>query len=532
MPPATSRPTPASAIRPGHGPRCLCPERVRRGSRLAAAVLLAMAAGPAQAAAEITSFEALAEHAQRLAQEPHQSASVEMPDTLADLDYDAYRDIRFETAQSIWRQTDLPVELQLFHLGLYYDAPVQVNLITEDGVQPIDFGTELFDYGRTDPPESVPEDFGFAGFRLHYPLNTAEYKDELIVFQGASYFRALGAGQQFGLSARGLAIDTAESSGEEFPVFREFWVEWPRRDATSFRILALLDSDSVTGAYAFHVTPGETTTTRVTARLFPRETMGKVGIAPLTSMFYFGELRPRPRGDFRPEVHDSDGLSIQTGSQWVWRPLNNPATLSSNGFASTRIRGFGLMQRDRQHAHYADLEADYESRPSAWVEVHGDWGPGRVELIQIPATNEVNDNIVAYWVPEAGLQPGDTHSFEYTIHWEHDTLTGPPGGRVVATRIADATEETRMRFVVDFAGGALADLPPDAEVQASFSQSGGFAVSDVRAEHNAHTGGWRVAVQGTPEEDIGKDIDLRLSLQGADQAPLSEVWTYTFRPGE
>ena len=496
------------------------------GGRLLAGALLILASAGVQA--EIRTFEALAEHAETLAGKPYSAPETGMPPSLRDLNYDAYRDIRFRPARSIWRDTDLPVEIQLLHLGMYYQTPVALNLITSDGVRPVAFDPALFDYGRNEVPEEIPDSFGFSGFRMHYPLNTPDYKDELVVFQGASYFRALGAGQQFGLSARGLAIDTAESGGEEFPVFREFWVEWPRADATRFRVLALLDSPSVTGAYVIEITPGDSTRTRVKAKLFPRKPISKLGIAPLTSMYFYGETHPRPGNDFRPEVHDSDGLLVHSGDEWLWRPLNNPGKLSANAFTSQKLNGFGLMQRDRAHDSYADLEARYERRPSAWVETHGDWGDGYVELIQIPTKNEMNDNIVAYWVPDKPVKPGESRSFSYTVHWQRDKLTGPELGRVTATRLARTGDDRRdLKFVVDFGGEMLRGLPPEAVVRAEFGQSGGFTMREVQAMRNPATGGWRAVLRGRPEADAENAIDLRLQLRGKDNQPLSEVWSYT-----
>ncbi|WP_043764642.1 glucan biosynthesis protein G [Algiphilus aromaticivorans] len=482
--------------------------------------------------AEVRSYDALVERARSLADKDFQPADVAMPPSLEELDYDAYRDIRFRPERAIWRDTELPVELQLLHLGLYYDTPIALNLITQDGVEAVPFDPALFDYGRNEAPEEIPEDFSFSGFRLHYPLNAPDYKDELIVFQGASYFRALGRGQQYGLSARGLAIDTAEPSGEEFPAFREFWIEWPRKDATSFRILALLDSPSVTGAYAFEVTPGDTTRTKVEAKLFPRQAIDKLGVAPLTSMYYYGEATPRPPKDFRPEVHDSDGLLVHADDEWLWRPLRNPDELTANAFSSEHLQGFGLMQRDRDHASYQDLEADYQRRPSAWVEPHGDWGAGHIELIQIPASNEVNDNIVAFWVPERAVTPEAPLSFAYTIHWEHARLSGPELATVRATRLARPEGDEKARhFIIDFAGGPLAGLAPDAEIRREFSHSGNFEAEEVQTMHNPHTGGWRAVIKGRPRDDAQEQaIELRLQLRDADDEALSEVWSYSIDP--
>jgi len=494
---------------------------------LVAIAVMLSTAGVSQAA-EVTDYASLVAHAQALSKEPYEPRKVELPPALQGLDYDAYRDIRFRPAKAVWRNAGLPVEAQFFHLGLYYDTPVEINLLTSDGVQRVDYSPDLFDYGSNPTPTDIDKSMGFSGFRLHYPLNREDYKDELIIFHGASYFRSLGAGQWLGLSARGLAIDTGERSGEEFPVFTKFWIEWPRRDAHQFRIHALLESESVTGAYSFLVTPGTTTKTRVTATLFRRGEFAKLGIAPLTSMFHYGEDVPRPRNDFRPEVHDSDGLLIHAGDEWLWRGLVNPKQLSINAFQAKDLHGFGLMQRDRDFTSYQDLEAHYHQRPSAWIEPIGDWGEGAVELVQIPTRNEVNDNIVAYWRPKDGLPADQPLKVEYSIHWQHDELAGPDYGRVIGTRIARAgNPEGNHRYVIDFAGDALSELPTDAQVNADVSFPPHFVVAEQIAFRNRETGGWRLVIRGKLKPDAEKPAELRARLVTPDQKPLSEVWTYT-----
>ena len=281
---------------------------------------------------------------------------------------------------------------------------------------PVPYQPGMFDYGANNFGDKLPDDLGFAGFRIHYPLNRPDYFDELAVYLGASYFRILGRNQIYGASARGLAVDTAATSGEDFPRFREFWIEEPGADATRLTIYALLDSRSATGAYRFVLTPGTDTQAEVTASVYPRRDIGKLGMAPLTSMFFFGENRGRGFDDFRPEVHDSDGLQMETGQgEWIWRPLLNPKDLRVSSFTDENPRRFGLIQRDRDFLHYQDLESSYHRRPSYWVEPVGDWGKGRVELVEIPTDEEINDNIVAYWVPERAVRGGEGLDFSYRL---------------------------------------------------------------------------------------------------------------------
>jgi glucans biosynthesis protein len=277
-------------------------------------------------AAHAFGFEDVAKRAAALAAQSYKPPRTELPKAIKDLSYDQYRDIRFKPARSLWRSANLPFEVQLFHPGLYYDHPVRIYELVGGTAREVRFDPELFDYGKNQIDPATLRNIGFAGFRVHMALNTPKYKDEVLVFQGASYFRALGKDQRYGLSARGLAIDTALASGEEFPRFTEFWIERPDARAKEITIYALLDSQSVAGAYRFVVRPGDETVTLVKERLFLRKNVAKLGIAPLTSMFFFGENTPRPPArDYRPEVHDSDILLIHSGTgEWITRPLVNP----------------------------------------------------------------------------------------------------------------------------------------------------------------------------------------------------------------
>jgi glucans biosynthesis protein len=298
-----------------------------------------------------------------------------LPDALAKLDYDHFHDIRFKPDRSLWHPEGLPFEIAFFHEGQNFKDPVRINELVGDIVREVRFNPELFDYGANaiDPKEM--RNLGFAGFRVHYAINSPKYKDEVLVFLGASYFRALGKAQRYGLSARGLAVDTALGSGEEFPQFVKFWIRRPSPGATELTIFALLDSRRMAGAYSFVVKPGVDTVVDVKARLFLREFVSKPGLAPLTTMYFFGENQHSARDDYRPEVHDSDGLSVAAGTgEWIWRPLVNPKRLLVTSFAVANPSGFGIMQRDRDFEHYEDLEARYDLRPSAWIEPKG-WEP-------------------------------------------------------------------------------------------------------------------------------------------------------------
>jgi glucans biosynthesis protein len=351
------------------------------------------------------------------------------------------------------------------------------------------------------------------------------------VFLGASYFRALGRGQLYGVSARGLAIDTAEAGGEEFPRFVEFWIERPTPSATQLTIFALLDSPRTAGAYRFVLTPGATTTVLVEARLFPRSG-GKLGWAPLTSMFYFGADQRAERDDYRPEVHDSDGLLIRSSTgEWIWRPLLSPRRLLVTSFALTDPMGFGLMQRERRFERYEDLEARYDVRPSAWIEPVGRWGAGRVELVEIPLPDETNDNIVAYWVPDRPPKPGEPLAWSYRVLWQKEFDTGPPLAWVAQTRRGRGytpSADDSIELHVDFVGPTLRRLPPGADVGGEIWIDSNGRILEQHTVRNDLTGGWRVVVRFR-RKDGGKPVELRAHLRDGTRV-LSETWSYVLPP--
>jgi glucans biosynthesis protein len=476
-------------------------------------------------------LDEVAARAEQLARVPYDASSGKAPQWLLDITYDQWRDIRFRPDKALWRAQGLPFQVQFFHPGLYYPRTVAVNVVAAGEVRHVASSSAEFDYGKNDFADRVPPDLGYAGFRIHYPLKSPTYHDEVIVFLGASYFRALGKNEVYGLSARGLAIDTVEPAGEEFPAFTEFWLVQPAPEATSLTLYALLDSASVTGAYQFVVTPGEQTLVAVDCRLFFRRAARKLGIAPLTSMFFHGENTTRWFDDFRPEVHDSDGLLLHLASgEWLWRPLDNPAALQVNQFQMSDPRGFGLIQRDRNYDHYQDLEARSELRPSAWVEPRGDWGAGAVELVELPTDSDILDNIVTYWVPAKPVEAGDRRAFSYRLSWFGADATRPPAGRVSATRRDSGTEKNAQRVVIDFAGGKLEALPANATVRGVISIAGGDDAGEIIDPHvvkNPVNGDWRLAFHVRPKRQ--GPLELRAYLaRGTDV--LTETWSYVLLP--
>lgn len=495
----------------------------------AAAIALALLAPEALA----FNFEDVATQAKTLAASPYKRPRNELPKALQELNYDQYRDIRFDPDKALWRDLKLPFELAFFHQGRIFETPVRINEVVGKTVRPIQFDPKAFNYGannKINPKDLTGLDF--AGFRVHYPVNTPKYKDEVLVFLGASYFRAVGKDQRYGLSARGLALDTALNSGEEFPLFTDFWIERPEAGAKELVIYALLNSRRMTGAYRFLLRPGVDTAIDVKSRLFARENITKVGLAPLTSMFFFGENQRSPSEDYRPEVHDSDGLSIESGTgEWIWRPLLNPKKLLVTSYALSNPGGFGLMQRDRSINNYEDLESRFELRPSGWVEPKGKWGSGRVELVQIPTPDETNDNIVAYWVPDAPPRPGVPFDFEYRMLWQKDKERKPPLSWVTQTRRGHGylrKPDDSIALMVDFEGPALTKLPADARPEAVVSVDGNGKLLETNTIRNETTGGWRMTLRMT-RNDTAKPVELRGFLRN-NNLTLSETWSYILSP--
>jgi len=470
--------------------------------------------------------------AQQLASQPYVDRSSPLPASLANLTYDQYREIRFRPDRALWRNQAL-FEVQFFHRGFTYTRRVNITEVEPDGMlRPVQYDPSDFAFGKAGPPKNMPPDLGYAGFRVHYPLQRPDYKDELIVFLGASYFRVLGRNESYGASARGLAINVATSQGEEFPYFSDFWLVRPPPDQRTLTIYALLDSPSLTGAYRFEVRPGGTTQVEVTATLYARKSVAKLGIAPLTSMFLYGENGSGSRhfDDYRPEVHDSDGLLEQTGDgEWLWRPLVNPKALRISTFSDDHPRGFGLAQRDRNFDHYQDEDAHYQSRPSYWVAPLGDWGKGQVELVEIPTDEEIHDNIVAYWVPATQLTPNKPFSFSYLLSAYLTSPLWPPGGRAVATRTASVSHkagDNRRRFLIDFSGGDLNGLDASQPVAAQVSVHNG-TITGVHVQRLAENGDWRVSFQLSPQGAQSIDLRCYLTLYGE---ALTETWTYLWTP--
>jgi periplasmic glucans biosynthesis protein len=455
-----------------------------------------------------------------------------LPESLANLSSQHYQDIRFRTGAALWHGQSL-FEVQFFHRGYRNRQRINLFEVSPTGVTLITYNPALYSFGAQKMPKA-PANLGYAGFRVHYPLQTPAYKDELLSFLGASYFRVLGRNEHYGASARGLAIDTAAQTGEEFPTFTDFWLVRPRAGDRRLTIYALLDSKSVAGAYQFDVQPGAITLIEVHCTLYLRRPIAKLGVAPLTSMFLYGsDVAGRRFDDYRVEVHDSDGLMAETGQgQWLWRPLTNPRELHVNRFMDENPRGFGLLQRERDPRQYGDIESQYEARPSFWLQPLGNWGKGGVELVEIPSDEDIHDNVVAYWVPTEAPPVGKPLSFTYLLSAYLRNDQWPPGGRVVATRSASPAVGNYPHvgpgarlFLIDFAGGDLDGLAGAQPVKAEVTAENGRTEALTVQRTDAHT--WRAAMVVTPRSKKPVDLHCFLTLYGE---VLTETWVYQWNP--
>ncbi len=464
------------------------------------------------------SYAGLKEEARRLATKPRASTPVTVPQRFVDISHEQYRDIRWKRDQMIWRDEKRGFRLEPLPGGFVYRAPVDLYLIDDGRALPIAFDRERFDWGSsvTAPEEGVT--LPFSGLKLRRPREGDRWQ-EFAVFQGASYFKSIARDQIYGLTARGLAINTAEPDGEEFPYFSRFYVEKPELNAQTIRLYALLDSRSVTGAYRFTVRSDDETTIDVELTIYPREDLGHVGLGALNSMFLYGAIGRTAFDDIRPAVHLSDGLAVTTGlGERLWRPLANPRNLQISVFGDENPLAFGLAQRARGFGEFQDLEHRYDLRPSAWVEPVGDWGKGSVVLVEIPSESEIHENITAYWRPRARLPAGQEFGAAYRLRWTAGGVAPTDIGRVSGSREGKGAEGNWRRYAIDFVG----PMPPIAEIKLAAGASAGRLVAPM-LRPNPVTGGYRVTFDLDPK---GAALcELRVQLTDGTK-PVSETWLY------
>ena len=481
------------------------------------------------------SLDDVAAEAKTLAEQKYQAPRSNLPKEFRDMKFADYQKIQFNRDKAQWAGDKTPFKLSFYHQGMHFDTPVKINEVTATTVEEIKYDPSRFDFGDVQFDPKATENLGWAGFRVLYPINKADKQDEIMTILGASDFRGVGKGQIYGLSARGMAIDTALPSGEEFPRFTEFWIEKPKPNDKHLVIFALLDSPRATGAYRFTLRPGVDTVVDVKAQMFLRDKVGKLGIAPLTSMYLFGANQPSKVLNYRRELHDSSGLAIHAGNgEWIWRPLNNPKHLSVSNFSVENPRGFGLLQRGRDFSHYEDLDDNYHKRPSAWIEPQGDWGKGSVDLVEIPTADETNDNIVAFWSPDTLPEPLKPFDFAYRLHWTMDEAALHPADSAWAQQTLRSTGDVKqsnlirqpdgsVAYLVDFEGPSLKALPENAAVRSQVSVGDNAELVENNVRYNPETKGWRLTLR-LKVKDPSKSTELRAALvQDVEQAAAAKA---------
>ncbi|WP_424932696.1 glucan biosynthesis protein [Amaricoccus macauensis] len=511
--------------------------------RIAAAAIIAAGMGPAGVSfaqtsppfmpdlgpSEDFSFDILKDRAEALAGEPYEAPVVDHPDVLERIDYDAHWKISFRREATV-DVGDVP--LQFFHLGTYFRSPVKMSIVDNGQAREIRYSKSYFDMPEDSPAHELDEDAGFAGFRImREDLNT-----DWISFLGGAYFRTDGAERQYGLSARGIAIDTGLNTPEEFPRFTEFYIEDSVNPETDVIIYALMDGPRITGAYRMEIANDTGQVMDIQTELYFRAPVERLGIAPLTSMFWYSETNRVQAFSWRPEVHDSDGLSMVTGAgEQIWRPLGNPSHVATSSFSDTNPRGFGLIQRDRDFDNYEDDGVFYDRRPSVWIEPTGDWGQGVVQLVEIPTDDEIYDNIVAYWLPAELPEAGDARAFNYRMYWGEREPHGGRLARTTATRLGaggvpgQPRPADQIKVVIDFEGESLEGLTPEDGVEPVIS-AGSAEVINPYVLPIAGDEGWRMTFDLKSSIDMDT-LDVRAFL-AKDGEPLTETWLGQLHPAQ
>lgn len=478
-------------------------------------------------------FAILRKTARELAAKSYVAPKNPAADIIAKIDFDVAQKIKFRAENALWGEGPGLYPVRLFHVDKFNPLPVQLNMLSGGMARRVLYSQQAFDYGDSEIGHKLPSDLGFSGFRV---MDGPGKETDWLAFQGASYFRSSGEENQYGGSARGIAVNTTASSKEEFPRFVEFWLAEPERSQPAITVYALLDGPSLTGAYRFVATKKTGAIMDVEAELNFRSDIAQLGIAPLTSMYWYGENQRPNVPDWRPEIHDNDGLALWTGKgERIWRPLMNPPSVRTNSFIDENPKGFGLLQRDRDFANYQDDGAFYDKRPTMWVEPRGNWEAGAVQLVEIPTQDEIHDNIVAYWMPKRPIKAREQMSVAYRLYWQNDEPDPPTDvARVIATRIGRGgvpghpapDDKDSWKFAIDYIGGPFADMKQRYDIKPTVTLSRGKVVNpySIKVVGTKH---WRAIFDVLAP---GKEqIDLRCFLQ-LDGKALTETWLYQFFP--
>jgi glucans biosynthesis protein len=470
------------------------------------------------------SEELLDAFARRRADEPFKAPEKKVDEALANLTYEQHnRAIVYKDDQAIWRNDNVPFRLEPYHTaGAIFAFPVELFQVEAGRATKIQYSADAFEFNAPAKAPATPAQSDFAGFHAQAQIDRLGVFRDFLRFLGATNFRAIASGQVFGVSARALAINTGQTGGEDFPLFRSFWIERPRPVDQSLVVHGLFDSVSAVGRYKFTVTPGFDTIIDTEATIYPRRRIAYAGIAPIASRFFFGPSAAPKRRDFRPRVHDSEALAILNGQgEQIWRPLLNPERLQFSVFVDKGPRGFGLIQKERSFAAYQDTDAQFEKRPSLWIEPVGDWGEGSIDLIELPAPEEVNENIVCFWRPKDGLGPGIGHRYRYRMHW---CWTPPIENRrasVSQTRIGE-TKSGDIAFIVDFANTERCDGCNPSAIATQVTASAG-EVRNARVAAGPEVGMQRLRFEYAPSGSDPADLRAQLLVDGK---AVSETWIF------
>jgi len=515
-------------------------------------------------------FDKVQTTAQQLSQKPFVPLPDRLPPQIKKLTPAQELGIFWNDKYRLWRKNGLPFQIDFYHLSNECATSPKIDMVDNHGARALAYSPNFFNYQvPLNPP--LPPDLGYAGFYVRYPINKPDSLDGFFSALGASYFRVMAGDQVYGLSARGLAMNVGVAGKpEEFPEFKEWWLHQPDPNANQLVLDALLDSASVSGAYEFKLRPGAVTSVDVHAVLFFRKKVDWIGIAPFSSMYLYGENASNHFGNFHPEIHDSDGVLLNTGKgDWRWRPLEQEPFLQTYQFSDENPKGFGLLQRDRDFQHYQDMDLKYNVRPSAWVTPHGNWGKGSVILSQLPSNNPNTDNVILFWHPDQLPKAGDRMDLDYTIDFYMNDAARPPlafsnatwvispapppppappvapkGAKlgVAATSVpppppppspTPPVGTTPVQFQIDFAGNGIeaipADKPPILYLHCDPPQT---FVRESSLQKIGYGNSWRATFTIIPfKRNVPTELQCRL-LQAAqppnNPPPLSEEWTYTW----
>lgn len=484
-------------------------------------------------AAQPLTWDKLKNKAEDMALKPYMPPFKPAPEVTEAIDYDAHGKIKFKTDLALGLDGEGAYPVTFFHLGRFFKKSVKMHVVEKGQAREILYSPEYFDMPADSPAKKLPANSGFAGFRLQESKTRSDWRgQDWVAFLGASYFRAIGALNQYGLSARAIAIDSALQTPEEFPDFTEIYIEPQRADDKFIVVYALLDGPSVAGAYKFIIHRNAGVMMDISSHIILRKDVQRLALAPLTSMYWYSETRKTQGIDWRPEVHDSDGLALWRGNgERIWRPLVNPPHATAAAFLDENPKGFGLMQRDRNFDNYLD-GVNYDKRPSLWVEPMGNWGKGAVQLIELPTDDEIHDNIVAAWVPEGDAKAGNRYSLDYRLHWQAEEPYFPETlGFTRGTYIGHGGEPGKPRpqglkkIVIDYEGAPIKAIRPQDAPVSDVTISNGTLIRQT-AEWIQGTHRWRISfdVAHSSVGPLEARVFLKLDGKPLTETTLVQVW--------